>query len=142
MLVLLVPYFVILVPFLDYIAFQWLAFVLKYFYAKTTTASADIGNFVMTMMLTTFFYFEFILAPWFIFRFEHGCGPIANGLSGFEPLLDYIKAITPYHVGYFLLTFPPLVYIALIAVFALSAFTATTAETRSSFAESKMAGYQ
>ena len=118
-----VPYFVILTPFIDYIAFQWLAFVLKYFYAAGSTASADIGTFIMTLMVTTFFYFEFIIAPWFIFKFVHDCGPIPDNKSGFEPIINFIYDKLPYRISYTLLSFPPIVYITLVSIFVLSRFS-------------------
>ena len=41
----------------------------------------------MTMMNVSFFYCQIMIGPWFIFERNHGCGPIPDGKSGWDPVM-------------------------------------------------------
>lgn len=84
--ILSIPYFVLVIPLLDYISFQMIYLIMKYLYRKGSSASKDIGFFLMVMMNCTQFYCMVIVSLWFIIPKEHGCGPIADGMSGWDPV--------------------------------------------------------
>lgn len=108
------PYFVLIAPFIDYLSFSWIYYVLKNFYRKGNAASDDVGLFLMIIMLCSFFYFQLLLTPWVIQPRYHGCGPILNNQSGWDPILHYITTHEVAKWIYELLTFFPLLWITSI----------------------------
>lgn len=131
------PYFVSMAPFFDYICFQWIAFVLKHFYYKGPSASRDISQFLMVMMLATFLFFQGIIVPWFIYERDHDCGPIANGKSGWDPLMAYIKQHDFWKFLFFTLTFFPFNWMVLFTIYTFGHFTYNTRTVMSSYSEDK-----
>mgnify|MGYP006998241919 CR=1 FL=1 len=45
-----IPYYVVVIPFVDYIGFQLTYVILKHFYAKPTSSAQDISTFLMILM--------------------------------------------------------------------------------------------
>ena len=86
-----IPYYVVVIPFVDYIGFQLTYVILKHFYVKPTSSAQDISTFLMILMNGTQFYCMVIQSLWFIDKKDHNCGPIPNGMSGWDPIERHIE---------------------------------------------------
>lgn len=86
-----IPYFVAIIPLIDYLGFLITYLIMKNFYSKPTSASSDISSFLMILMNVTQFYCMVIQSLWFIGRKNHGCGPIPDGMSGWDPIERHIQ---------------------------------------------------
>mmetsp|Transcript_5649 Transcript_5649/g.8933 ORF Transcript_5649/g.8933 Transcript_5649/m.8933 type:complete len:157 (+) Transcript_5649:1846-2316(+) len=114
--ILSVPYFVLVIPIFDYIAFQMIYIILKYFYYRGSAASKDIGYFIMVMMNCTQFYCLIVVSLWFIMPRQHGCGPIADGMSGWDPVEVEIRKRPWLDSCYSVITLFPILWLILCYV--------------------------
>ena len=111
------PYFIILSPIIDYVAFKWLHFVVRNFYGKATQGMSEIGTFLIFYMNITFWIQILFLGLWYIFPRDHNCGPIENGQYGWQPVEEWIEATNILKQIYIIITFYPILWnIALFLV--------------------------
>lgn len=76
------PYFIVVIPFIDVLSFNWLYHVITHYYSKPTAASSEIGYFLTLLMNLIFLYQVGFLGLWFMFPRFHKCGPLPDESDG------------------------------------------------------------
>jgi hypothetical protein len=137
-----IPYFILVIPILDFVSFLLLYFIISSFYSVATSASKDIGYFLMVMMNVTFFYCQVIISEWFFVPSAHGCGPIPDNVRAWDPMVEEIKREHPIlSVIYTLFTFFPLLWTILANIVLLGLFAGNKAEILEQYANDKKLDY-
>jgi len=130
---LLFPFFVLVAPIIDLIAFFVIYNVIKNFYSKVGNQAADIGYFIMILLNFSFFLVLIFYGLWFSLEHSYDCGPIAKGKSGFHPIEQGLGETAVPRLIHQLFTYFPLTWYLIAITFTFGYFNDNQAQVLQSY---------